>query len=119
MAACAPGGATRESKVSDVTGEADIRRKLLLMVGVNPCQNECVCKVWGTPILTTALVTKVLPRKKKPFQKRLGSKTAKNAERLGQQGGELPDAEATTFRALAARANYPALNRPDIAYATN
>ena len=55
---------------------------------------------------------------KKLKQKRLGAKATKAAERFESQGEILNDSEATTFRALAARANYLALDRPECAYAT-
>ena len=59
---------------------------------------------------------KASTKKFKP--KRIGAKAAKKAERFESAGEILNDAEATTFRALAARANYLALDRPECAYAT-
>ena len=55
----------------------------------------------------------------KKFKKeRLGTKAAKAAERLKSAHGVLDPEDATTFRAFAARANYLALDRPDVAFAT-
>ena len=58
--------------------------------------------------------------KKKNFRKkkRVGSRQAKEAERLQDPAELLQGEDATTFRALAARANYLALDRPDIAFTT-
>ena len=55
---------------------------------------------------------------KKFKQKRIGAKAAKAAERFESIGELLNDAESTTFRALAARANYLSLDRPEISFAT-
>ena len=49
---------------------------------------------------------------------RLGAKAVKQAERLESVGFELDADEATNFRALAARANYLAMDRPEISYAS-
>ena len=38
--------------------------------------------------------------------------------KLESPGAVLQEAEATAYKALAARANYLALDRPDVAYAT-
>ena len=65
---------------------------------------------------TAHLIAKVSAKKMK--QKRIGAKAAKAAERLESQGEVLNASEATTFRALAARANYLSLDRPECAYAT-
>ena len=69
---------------------------------------------WEPP--TSELIMKASTKKFKP--KRIGAKAAKKAERFESAGEILNDAEATTFRALAARANYLALDRPECAYAT-
>ena len=72
---------------------------------------------WETPISDRlSQVFAVKTNKKKPT--RVGAKAAKNLERLESEGYELNEAESTNFRALAARANYLALDRPDMAYAT-
>ena len=49
---------------------------------------------------------------------RQGAKKAKAMERLQSAGPILDPEEATSFRALSARANYLAQDRPDIAFAT-
>ena len=55
---------------------------------------------------------------KKTFkQKRVGAKAAKALE-FESKGEVLNESEATLFRALAARANYLAMDRPECAYAT-
>ena len=51
-------------------------------------------------------------------KQRLGAKAAKQAERLGESVEYLNDSESTTYRALAARANYLAMDRPDIGHST-
>ena len=62
-----------------------------------------------------ASISKPCAKKPKRFKKkRVGVRQAKRAEVLDQVG-EIPnDEQATAFRALAARANYLALDRPDI-----
>ena len=49
---------------------------------------------------------------------RLGAKKVRSLERLETQGDVLKGEDATLFRALAARANYLALDRPDLAFAS-
>ena len=56
-------------------------------------------------------------KSKKKGQKRLGAKKVKEFERLESKGEILNPEEATSYRALAARTNYLALDRPDIAFA--
>ena len=56
--------------------------------------------------------------KNKLKPKRVGSEAAKAMERLHDPADLLVGNYATEYRALAARANYLALDRPDIAYAT-
>ena len=56
------------------------------------------------------------PKKFKP--KRLGTKAVKAIEMFENVGDVLTETQATAYRALAARANYLALDRTDIAYAT-
>ena len=68
---------------------------------------------WEVP--TSELICAVSKRLK---PKRVGVKAAKAAERIKQAHGKLDAEDSTTFRALAARANYLALDRPDIAYAS-
>ena len=60
----------------------------------------------------------VMKVSKKGFKaKRVGSKAAKALE-FESKGEILTQSEATLFRALAARANYLAMDRPECAYAT-
>ena len=47
----------------------------------------------------------------------MGAKKVKAFERLHSKGEVLSSSEATTYRALSARVNYLAMDRPDIAYA--
>ena len=54
----------------------------------------------------------------KPKTKRAGAKATKKIERLMSKGHELDPEEATAYRALAARANYLAQDRPDISFAS-
>ena len=58
------------------------------------------------------------PPAKKTGPARAGAKKAKQLERLHSAGPILDPEEATAFRALFARANYLAQDRPDIAFAT-
>ena len=51
-------------------------------------------------------------------KKRLLTKAVKGIETANANGGVLPDDQATNFRALAARANYLSLDRPELAYAS-
>ena len=51
-------------------------------------------------------------------KKRLGAKAVKAAERLSDCGECLHEPESTTYRQLAARANYLAVDSPDCGYAT-
>ena len=69
---------------------------------------------WETS--STDLMNMVCVVKKK--SSRLGAKAVKQAERLESEGHLLNAAESTTFRALAARANYLAMDRRDLAYAS-
>ena len=67
---------------------------------------------WEVPI--DQVLDRVFAVKKKS---RLGSKAVKQAEKLESKGLELNAAEATNYRAMAARANYLSLDRPDLAFA--
>ena len=62
----------------------------------------------------------VSPKKKpKKFKKkRLGARKVRDMEKLQSVGEKLNDTEATAYRALAARANYLTLDRPDTAFTT-
>ena len=66
---------------------------------------------------TAEIIAKISPKAKYKM-KRIGAKAAKAAERFESKGEILDGDEATTFRALAARANYLSLDRPECAYAT-
>ena len=68
---------------------------------------------WEVP--SHVLINKV---SKKFVKKRVGAKAAKSAEHFISPGHELNAEESTQYRALAARANYLAMDRPDCAYAT-
>jgi hypothetical protein len=52
------------------------------------------------------------------FKKRLGAKTAKKLELSENSEFELAPADATMYRALAARCNYLSQDRPDIAFSS-
>ena len=65
---------------------------------------------------SSEVLAKMFAVKKK--NTRLGAKAVKQAERLESIGYELDPDEARTYRALAARANYLALDRPEISYAS-
>ena len=60
-----------------------------------------------------------MSKQKKPFtKKRLGARAVKEQELLANTGDVLTDLQATTFRALAARANYLSMDRADIAFSS-
>lgn len=67
-------------------------------------------------IQTTTLLNAMV--KTSNFNTRVGAKKANVAERLQNPSAVLTGEDATSYRALAARANYLALDRPDIAFAT-
>ena len=77
--------------------------------------NAAFGNAWGTPEHMFAVRS---PSSRKPWEKnpRQGAKTVKKFERLENDGPELSPADATMFRALAARANYLAQDRPDLAF---
>ena len=56
------------------------------------------------------------PANTNKFKKRQGAEATKKLEQLESVGHELNPREATSFKALAARCNYLAQDRPDIAY---
>ena len=64
-----------------------------------------------------ALIAAMKSPKKRKVVTRAGAKKVKQFEQLVSPREELSPAEATSFRALAARANYLAQDRPDIAFA--
>ena len=62
--------------------------------------------------------TRTKPVAKAKFQKRVGAKTAKKLELSENAAFELEPADATMYRALAARCNYLSQDRPDIAFSS-
>ena len=71
---------------------------------------------WETP--TTEFLTRIARNPKKKFAKtRIGSKAAKQAERLDAGGNVLDTEAATMYRALSARILYLSLDRPELAFA--
>ena len=56
------------------------------------------------------------PSTKNKFKARQGAKAVKKLERLESASETLIPDEATTYRALSARANYLAQDRPDVAF---
>ena len=58
------------------------------------------------------------PVKSAKYQKRVGAKTAKKLELAENSAFELSPADATMYRALAARCNYLSQDRPDIAFSS-
>ena len=58
------------------------------------------------------------PSTKKKFKGRQGAKAVKKLERLESAAQILKPEEATTYRALSARANYLARETPDAAFST-
>ena len=65
-----------------------------------------------------ALIAAVKSPRKRKIPNRAGAKKVKQFEQLVSPGDELNQTEATSFGALAARANYLAQDRPDIAFAS-
>ena len=72
---------------------------------------------WETP--TTQFIAAVSKKQKKnKFAKqRLGSKAAKQAERMECAGEDLDDEASTIYRALSARLLYLSMDRPEVAFA--
>ena len=62
--------------------------------------------------------TEILAAVSRKVRKRIGQKKAKEIERSKKVFGALGPEEATRFRSMAARANYLALDRPDISFGT-
>ena len=58
------------------------------------------------------------PADSNKYKKRLGAKTAKKLELSENSAFELSPADATMYRALAARCNYLSQDRPDIAFSS-
>ena len=70
----------------------------------------------ATQIVDYVLGVRTPPENKIKYKKRQGAKATKKLEQLESVGHELNSREATSFRALAARCNYLAQDRADIAY---
>ena len=71
---------------------------------------------WETP--TTEFIAAVSKKKKNKFAKqRIGSKAAKQAERMECTGEDLDDEASTIYRALSARLLYLSMDRPEVAFA--
>ena len=62
--------------------------------------------------------TRTPPANKNKYQKRMGAKKAKKLELDQSSEFTLNSADATTYRALAARCNYLSQDRPDISFAS-
>ena len=72
---------------------------------------------WEVP--TSEIIAKISKKKKKKFTKsRIGTKAAKQHERLECVGDLLDDEASTMFRALAARFLYLSMDRPECAFAS-
>ena len=67
-------------------------------------------------VLDPVFANRTAPIKKPTAKKRAGATATKKFEQLLSKGHELDPEEATAFRALSARANYLAQDRPDIAF---
>ena len=67
-------------------------------------------------VLDPVFANRTKPVKKPTAKKRAGAKATKKFEQLLSKGHELDPEEATAFRAISARANYLAQDRPDIAF---
>ena len=68
----------------------------------------------ATMVVDYILAVRTPPAHANKFQKRNGSKATKKLEQLQSVGHELNSAEATVFRALAARCNYLAQDKADM-----
>ena len=66
--------------------------------------------------VSTISMINAISKQKKFVQKRLGAKAVKSAEKLLNSSEELTGEAATMYRALSARINYLAQDRPDLAY---
>ena len=70
----------------------------------------------ATKMIDSVYAARTPPASANKFKKRQGAKATKKLEQLESVGHELNPREATSFRALSARCNYLAQDRPDIAY---
>ena len=66
--------------------------------------------------ISSSQLSAAMARKKKLNKKRVGARAARLQDKLRDPAAALEGGDATSFRALAARANYLALDRPDIAF---
>ena len=100
-----------------------LRRQIVLEIANQKGQSDRPERASATPARRTPLsplatplcVTPTEPVKVKEG-KRKGAKAAKNTERLLFKGHVLEPDESTALRALSARGNYLAADRPDIGY---
>ena len=104
--------------VTTTGGVGDTKRH----IGKHDKWLSAVAKAFGQSTLKDTYdrlcATRTPSAKKKYGPARAGAKQVKAMERLESSGPTLNSAEATIFRALSARANYLAQDRPDIAFAT-
>ena len=98
---------TMSKRRQEAAVHPDQRRKILEHVLANGA-------AWEMP--TAELVCVISKKKKKFEQKRMGAKVVKAAERLLDSADILTGEAATTYRALSARLNYLASDRPDLAF---
>ena len=70
---------------------------------------------WEEP--TIEIIAKVSKKKKNFAKARIGSKAAKQAERMDLCGEDLDEEASTMYRALSARLLYLSMDRPEVAYA--
>ena len=95
------------------------RRREILLKGPNGTRRRALHNVlvngaaWEDSVEN---MVAAVSKKKKYEVKRLGTKAVKAAERLSDTSGNLNSEGATTYRALAARINYLAIDRPDLAF---
>ena len=68
--------------------------------------------------MSTSNIIAALSKATKWKNNRIGVNQAKHIEKANISNDRLSSDEATSFRAMAARANYLALDRPDVAHAT-
>ena len=102
---------------SDYFGELHTRRQQ--RPDLDPRRSQRLREVWEEGPAWERHTSDIINAISKKYRKkRVGVKAAKAQERLKHTGGILASEDATRFRAMAARANYLALDRPDIAYAT-
>ena len=78
--------------------------------------NSCDYNDATHEIVDTVFATRTPPANTNEFKKRQGAKATKKLEQLESVGHEFNPRGATSFRALSARRNYLAQDRPYIAY---